>query len=357
MARRWSTAEDRVLCTQYPRGVPVRSIAAQLGRSEDAVSERRRTLGLPARPRSRPWTAREDELLRAAAAAGVPASTLAARLKRDAEQVRRRRRILLGSASQPRPYTALDDAAIRVCWESDGDVARLADELARSPGSLRLRAQMLGVHRPKRRRRWRPFEDAAVRDGYERGLTCLQIAAELPGRSGPAVAARAAKLGLATYGRAWTPREDRYLRTLALEGFELERAAQILGRTPDALRARARKLALTVPRSPRAHHARRWTHVEDEQLALHAGLNPAMLAELLDRSPEAVTQRLRRLGLREARERSPHHPAPTHNGFTPGERVTVERELRLGGARRRLALAQRLGRPPADLRAFASTVR
>jgi hypothetical protein len=355
MARRWSITEDRILSGLYPQGVPIRALARQLERSEDAVSERRRALGLPARPRSRPWTKREDELVRASAWAGVPATTLASRLGRDAEQVRRRRRALLGSSIKPRPYTPADDDAIRACWLAGEDVQRLARELGRSAGSIRLRAQALGVHRPARRRRWREYEDAAVRDGYARGLTCREIASELPGRSGAAVAARAAKLGLATYGRAWSARDDRNLRMLVSEGIELERAAQILARTPDALRARARKLGLEVPRSVRAHHSgRRWTRAEDEQLRLHAGLNPATLADLLERSPEAITQRLRRMGLREARERSPHHPVPARNGLTPGERLTLVRELRNAGPRRQLALARRLGRAPGEIRALAA---
>jgi hypothetical protein len=365
MARHWSRAEDRVLCQRYPQGVRIRAIAQQLGRSEDAVSERRRTLDLPARPRQRPWSAREDQLLRAASIAGLPAAALASRLDRAPEQVRRRRRALLGAAPGPRAYTPAEDDAIRSCWkrhpsrrrdgsEDAGQLEQLARELGRSPGSMRLRAQKLGLHRPAGRRRWGAYEDAVVRDGYERGVTCAQIAAELPGRTASAIAARAAKLGLATYARTWTPSDDRALRALARHGVELERAAQMLARTPEALRARARKLALAPPRSSRSHQAPRcWTPAQDEQLRLHAGLNPGTLAELLDRSPEAVTQRLRRLGLREARERSPHHPAPARNGLTPGERATVARELRTGGPRRQLALARRLGRQPADIRALA----
>lgn len=367
MAQRWSRAEDRVLCQRYPQGVPIRAIAQQLGRSENAVSERRRTLDLPARPRQRAWSPREDQLLRAASTAGLPAAALASRLDRAPEQVRRRRRTLLGGAPGPRAFTPAEDEAIRACWqrhrsrrrdgsEDVGQLQQLARELGRSPGSMRLRAQKLGLHRPAGRRRWRAYEDALVRDGYERGVTCAQIAAELPGRTASAIAARAAKLGVATYARSWTPSDDRALRALARQGVELERAAQMLARTPEALRARARKLALAPPRSRRSHQAsRRWTPAQDEQLRLHAGVNPATLAELFDRSPEAVTQRLRRLGLREARERSPHHPARARNGLTPGERATVARELRTGGPRRQLALARRLGRQPADIRALAGT--
>jgi hypothetical protein len=355
MARRWTTTEDRLLRRLYPQLVPIREIATELGRSEDAVSERRRALRLPARPRQRPWSPAEDQLLRAVATAGLPAAALASRLARDAEQIRRRRRTLLGAAAAaPRAYMPADDDAIRASWEGDLDLGRLAGDLGRSPGSIRLRAVKLGLHRPARRRRWHAYEDAAARDGYERGLSCEQIATELTGRTTSAVAARAAKLGLATYARKWTASDDHALRILTFHGAELERATQLLARTPDALRARARKLGLTPLRSRRSdQRPRRWTAGEDEQLRLHQGLNPGALAELLGRSPEAVAQRLRRLNVREARQRSPHHPASVRGGFTPGERATLARELQTGAPRRELALAQRLGRTPAEIRAVA----
>ncbi|MEJ7797518.1 MAG: hypothetical protein WKF42_03390 [Solirubrobacteraceae bacterium] len=316
----WTVHEDLLLRRLYAQGTPLRTIAEQVGRSADAVSERRRSLGIASRPRSRPWSSAEDELL-------------------------------LGVARAPVPYMPVEDDAIAVCWLDGGDVAALARELGRPAGSLRLRAQKLGLHHPTSRPRWRPDEDAALRDGYGRGLTCAQIAAELAERTASAVAARAAKLGLATYARTWTPREDRDLRQLARDAFELERAAQLMSRTPDALRARARKLGIAPPTSRRTGSTgRRWTSAENELLALHSALNPAALAELLNRSPQAITQRLRRLGLRDGAERSPHHPVAARGRLTPGERAVVTRELRSGGPRRHLAVAQRLGLRPADIR-------
>ena len=253
-----------------------------------------------------------------------------------------------------RAYASVEDEQIRACWQHGRNVAELARTLGRSPGSVRLRAQKLGVHRPAPRRRWQAYEDAAVRDGYELGLSCAQIAAELPGRTPSAVAARAAKLGVANYARAWTALDDRLLRAFTRDSAELERAAHILTRTPEALRARARKLGLAPLRSRRSGRAARpWTLVEDEQLRLHAGLNPGLLAELLARSPESVVQRLRRLGLRDMCKRSPHHPARAGNGLTPGERASVLRELRSGGPRRQLALAKRLGRTPAEIQSLS----
>lgn len=352
MPPRWSAQEDHVLRRRYADGAPLRAIAAQLGRSENAVAERRRTLNIAARPRQRPWTEREDQLLRAAGALGLPAAVIAEHLHRPADQVRRRRRALIGAGRGPRPFTVAEDAQIADCWTRAGDVEPLAHAFGRTAGAVRLRAQKLGLHRPPSRPRWRADEDAAVRDGYERGLSCAHIAAELPGRTPTAVAARAAKLGVATYARAWTPREDHALRQLARNGIELERAARRLGRTPEALRARARKLDLAPPRSPRTGRGgRRWTPSEDELLRLYGALNPAALADLLDRSPEAITQRLRRLGLREGAQRSPHHPVPARGELTPGQRATVIRELHAGGPGRQLALARRLSVPPAAIQA------
>jgi len=155
----------------------------------------------------------------------MPATAIAPLLSRPPEQVSRRRRLLLGGAPRGIPYTPVEDNAITLCWADGRDVAALARELGRPAGSLRLRAQKLGLQCPAPRARWRPYEDVSLRDGYERGLTCAQIAIELAERTPSAIAARAGKLGLATYARTWTPREDRDLRRLSRDGFELERAA------------------------------------------------------------------------------------------------------------------------------------
>lgn len=350
MARRWTRDQDRQLKSLYERGAKLGVIADALGRSADAVEVRRRARGIPARPRSRPWTKREEQILRAAHRERLPAAVLAATLSRTTEQVRRRRRALLGPAPPGRPYAAIEDAALRLTFRPGADIAQLAADLGRSPGSVQHRLRKLGLLNPAPRPRWKAHEDAAVRDGYALGLTCEQIATELEGRTPTAVAARAAKLGLATYARRWSAADDLTLKGLARDEVPLERAARILARTPAAVRARARKLGIDAPQRSLAHRARRrWSREEDERLALHAELNPALLAELLQRTPEAVVQRMRRLALRAGSHRSPHHPAPTGGDLSPGERATIARELNAGTPRRRLALARRLQRPPADI--------
>ena len=131
MAPRWTASEDRVLGELYPTGVPIAEIAHRLERSIEAVSERRRTLGMQPRPRSRPWSEREDQLLRAAVRSGVPAQALAGTLRRPPEQVRRRR-TLVGAAARPRAYTPAEDAAIREAWGPGVDLAALARLFERS---------------------------------------------------------------------------------------------------------------------------------------------------------------------------------------------------------------------------------
>lgn len=347
MPPRWTTAEDDALRERYAAGAPLRAIAEAIGRSENAVSERRRALAIPPRRAPRAWTADEDALLRAAAAAGLPSPAVAARLERPVDQVRRRRRELVGTRPRGRPYEANEDDAIRTAWSTGEDVETLARALGRSAGSVRLRAKALGLHRPAARPRWTRAEDAAVRDGYGLGLTCAEIARQLPGRTATAVAARAAKLGLATYARAWSDLDDRRLRRLVAEGIGVERAALLLSRSPEGLRARARKLGIVLPTTTKHPHAGRvWSAEDDALLALHRERNPAALAELLGRSPEAITQRLRKLGLREGRHRSPHRVAPRRGGVTPGELAAISRDLRKGGPSRRLAALARIDVDP-----------
>lgn len=351
VARRWTGREDKTLARLYATGAAVREIARRIGRSEDAVNARRRQLGIAARRDPR-WTEREDALLSAAAAAGVPPRILAERLGRPVGQVRWRRRALGLGAPAPTRYGTEEDRALRALFHGRGDLEELARRLGRSPDALRLRARKLGLYRPAPRAHWTPGEDAELRDGYTRGLTCRTIARGLPGRSAASVAARARKLGLATHARRWAPADDQRLHRLA-RTHRLEDAARLLGRTPDALRLRARKLGIAPPDSSVAFRAgARWTMAEDELLALHAALNPAALARMLGRSDGAVTIRLAQLGLREGRERSPHRCVPRNGHLTPGEQALVERELRAASSRRLRGLAERLELPAAALQAL-----
>jgi hypothetical protein len=148
-----------------------------------------------------------------------------------------------------------------------------------------------------------------LRDGYTSALPCAEIARQLPERTATSVAARARKLGLISYARRWSTDDDQRLMRLTARGTALEEVAQRLGRTPEAIRRRASRLALEPPAPASApRRARRWTREEDELLRLHHALNPGRLAELLGRSDGAVCRRLCAIGLRARAQRSPHHP-------------------------------------------------
>lgn len=350
---RWNVDDDRRLRQLYAAGFSLVTIAADLGRSYRAVAARRDRLQLAVRRRARPWSDTETAFLAAAVRAGIPAAAIAERLGRSVDAVKNRRRALrLVAPASGRPYQADEDAAIRQSFLHGDDVRQLAQRLGRSPDALRLRARILGVHEPRTRRRWTPTEDTVVRDGYRNALSCSEIAHQLAGRSAEAVAARARKLGLADFGRTWTPRDDARLRFLCTREYTVDRIAEALIRTPEAVRARRRRLGLPAPAHSRKHAGRRWTVGEDELLTRHAELNPATLARWLGRSDRAVTQRLRNLNLTKPGVRSPHHPVPRRASLTPAERQVARREG-AGDPARALVIAARLRRDPRTIRQAA----
>ena len=271
----------------------------------------------------------------AGAAAGLSAAVLGQRLRRSAGQVRARRGALLGRKPAGLPYLPDEDEAIRVCLGHGGDLVALAHRLGRSPDALRLHARHLGLHHPQPRRRWAEWEDAVLRDGYTSALPCAEIARQLPQRTTTSVAARARKLGLISYARRWSTCDDQRLMRLTARGTTLEEAAQRLGRTPEAIRRRASRLAIEPPAPASAlRHARRWTREEDELLRLHHALNPGRLAELLGRSDGAVCRRLCAIGLRARAQRSPHHPGNGPVARAGARRSAKPRPSFIGSPRR-----------------------
>jgi hypothetical protein len=356
MAGRWTRQQDATLRRRYRAGVPRQRIAAALSRSPDAVDARRRALGIPAHPRARSWSRAADDLVRAADAARLPLAEVARRLGRPAGAVRWRRQALGLQRRGARAWTPAEDQALGRAWPRGGDLARLGQRLGRSPAALRLRAVELGLVQPPRRRRWQPNEDRRLRTGYAQGLTCAAIAAPLPGRTAGAAAARARRLGLASYARRWTQQEEAQLLRLAEHGTSLEQAAGILVRTPQALRIRARRLGIQPPPTHRPPRRRRWTPADDELLTGRANLDPARLAVLLGRSEGAVRRRLAALGLRQGRERSPHHPIAARPRLTPAQQRLLAREYRSGNGRVLVSLANRLCLPPGAVKQLAAAL-
>ncbi|GAC1320190.1 MAG: hypothetical protein NVSMB25_12150 [Thermoleophilaceae bacterium] len=350
MAQRWRADEDSVVAQMYADGVSLRAIATRLGRSEDAVTSRRRALGIG--DRRLVWSPGRDALIVAAADAGIPASEIAIRLGVSADRVRRRRATLIGARDASPRYTAQEDAAIRHRWPA---VSMLSVELGRSPEAIRLHARALGLHRPVQRRRWSPAEDAAVRDGYRHGLSCQQVASILEGRTVGAVQARAGKLGVGIYGRLWSHRDDRRLAQMARHDLPVDAIAQRLVRTAEAIRQRAQKLGLDgLAPATAAQAGRPWTAEADALLGELADADPSRVARALGRSDRAVLGRLTYLGLMREPARTPHRGLPRLTGLSPGERVVIEREAVGASGRRVAAVARRLALSPGEVRRTAS---
>lgn len=228
--------------------------------------------------------------------------------------------------------------------------------LGRSAGtqtlSARVRAQALGVHVPPARRRWRASEDQTLRDGYARGLTCVEISHALSGAHTPgAVSARARKLGLTSYAQTWNAEQDELLRQAITTSATVDDLATVLTRSSEAVRRRAQKLGLPAPsQAANARSGLRWARFEDVLLIENRGVQPGVLARRLGRSDHAVRRRQRLLGVRTG-SRSPHY-APANGAMSPAEERLILRELNVAGKSggRLLALAGRLGRTPAELR-------
>lgn len=353
MTRRWSSAEDAELTRLYAGELPLKAIAAALGRSEDALVSRRALLGVAPRRAAPVWTTPQDRLIRVATAAGIPASRVAGTQGLSVDRVRARRRHLLGAQPAGRRYEAWEDQEIRETWSDAQGLGHLAARLNRSPDAIRLRAQALGVHVPPVRRRWKASEDQTLRHGYASGLSCEQISGALSGARTPAaVSARARKLGLTSYAQTWSAQQDELLRQAITTSVTVDDLATLLTRSPEAIRRRTQKLGLPRPRhaaSPAS--GRRWTHSEDAILIENPGAQPGVLARRLGRSDHAVRRRQRVLGIHTG-SRSPHH-APADGSMSPAEERLILRELNLDAEKsggRLLALADRLGRSPAELR-------
>ena len=154
-------------------------------------------------------------------------------------------------------------------------------------------------------RRWTPGEDRDVRAMAGDGATAERIGQAL-GRSASAIRHRTQTLGVRRWRRRyWTEAEDAEIRAAAGSGSYTGLAARI-GRTENAVRTRAQRLAVRT-RGPSGRW-RRWTEAEDEAVAEVAAEvaehGPAprgegryrALAEQLGRSVDAV--RIRAMALR-----------------------------------------------------------
>lgn len=96
--------------------------------------------------------------------------------------------------------------------------------------------------------------------------------------------------------RVWSEEEDRVCAELSLAGFNSAEIAALLNRSPPSVGQRRSHLSVTSGGMPQ------WSTAEDDLLRdLRTLVSYSILASLLGRTPDAVRVRVRRLGLALAR--------------------------------------------------------
>ena len=148
---------------------------------------------------------------------------------------------------------------------------------------------------------WTEGELRTLREMWP-GHTVKEIAERIPGRTPQACLTKGLRIGLPRRphrggkGEPWTPEEDAIVAALYGDEGAAGTAARLPGRTPAAVANRARRLGLA------SKHYRRWTPEEDALIIRWYGRMGAgrMLAEgmLPGRDVEAVMYRANLLGVR-----------------------------------------------------------
>lgn len=179
--------------------------------------------------------------------------------------------------------------------------AEIARRLGRGKDAVNVRAELLGITRPKKKpdlpsNPWTAQEDDAIRSMIATH-TYAGMARVLTGRTANAIKTRAHSIGLHKYSpNPFSKREDGYLRrwTGTFSSAEIGRR---IGRPEASVWQRQKNLGLTRPLAPH-RRAQSWTAEEDTKLRQRfRECTHNELAEQLGHTRASVIRRCRRLGL------------------------------------------------------------
>lgn len=286
--RRWSEADTEFL-RENPR-MPVREVAQKLGKRENSIHNKRKALGI----RSHEWTEEEDKTVRMWHNR-LSAEKIAARLPgRTALAV-------AGRARQMGLHSKVfwKDKEIEFLKANPGmDVAEAARILDKTEHSVYHKRRSLGMTRKLTRKKWTDGDKALLVELTRGESTAKAIAARM-GRTKASVQAMQKKMGLMVplSEKALKPDEERFLRENPdMPAVEI---ADHINRSPASVRIWRRKLGL-----PRYQEHKRWT--KDEVELLRANLQRP-LAEIYalfpDRPQASVNAKVETLGRRRLRRK------------------------------------------------------
>jgi DNA-binding Lrp family transcriptional regulator len=245
------------------------------------------------KPDTAKWTLEEDARL--AALAGARATVIAAELGRSFNAVRVRLRQLGLRTRHPNTWSTEEEKKLRKLYSKKLPVSKIAEKLGRSYKAIVSHAQKMGVRKIEKPAAWTPREDALLAS-LASSSTIEQFAKRF-GRSQYLVRMRFKELGIQRRYQNpvfWTAEKNKTLISLypVLPAKEI---AKKFGLPVKSVWTQAATLGLKKRRST----TQNWTPEADALLASLAATTPAeMIAEKLGRSLYAVRARLKQFDLR-----------------------------------------------------------
>lgn len=259
----WTSWEDAQLAEGYRRGVPLAQIATLIGRPFGGLSSRAGYLGIVHANHPPDWTQQETARALELAEAGNRYTAIVAMLVEEGFPQRTIRgfglaiRKLGYGRGWGRAWTPEEDALLRKAYTEGTSLTPLRQQLGRTSGSLRHRAEYLGLRGLHANRNgwrvgpdWTDAEEARLRADYGRVPTKL-LAARM-GRTKAALTSRANSLGLVHgYIRPFSDEETRALDIAFRTGVSIADLAVALDRKAMSLSKYATNHGYQFGRRPR----------------------------------------------------------------------------------------------------------
>lgn len=310
-ARGWTPAAVRKLIALARNSKSVPAIASEMSYAPATIRKQLLSLGIWISPSRRQWTEGEDAELHRSYGL-LSSMALGERIGRTAGAVKARAVHLGLSAPASMPYSTDDEELIRHGYSSGIPICQIASALGRSGGGIATHASKNGLLHAKAPARWKESEIAAALELAKEGLEYREIAARLSNVGGRPRSKNAVQYILSWAGysrfdaRPWLREEDDYLRAVYKSGRPLQSAAVSLSRSIGQIRTRCSQLSLTGTH-PSPYGFRRapgWTDEENELLRSGYGRAKTRdIATQLGRSPCALIQQAKKLGLTHGRSR------------------------------------------------------
>lgn len=319
--RRWSEADADFL-RKNPR-MPVRAVARRLGKSEGSVHSKRNAMGI----RSHDWTDEEDRIVRmwhnritmAEIAAKLPGRTAMA-------VGIRARHLGLGS-----DVFWTDDEVEFLRTHPDMGAAAVARTLGKTVNAVHHKRRGLGMARKTKRKKWTADEKDMLSALTGGGKAAKDIAARM-GRTPASIHLMQRKMGfgIPQSERALQPDEEKFLRDNPdMPAVEI---AKCIDRTPAAVRIWRRKIGL-----PEYQKHKRWTRDETEQLRANLQRPMSKIYALFpDRPKASINAKVESLGIKRLRRKG--------HTYSSGYKHLVRR----GGGKipeHRMVAEEKIGRP------------